>query len=45
MTNDIRPTRTQNKPNHYIGAKLGRPWPLASFDKDVILLLLFTCCS
>jgi len=31
-----------------IGAKLGRPWPVSgamSFDEDVILLLLFRCCS
>src|SRR6218665_3441227 len=41
MTNDIRPIRTQNKPDHYSGAKLGRPRPVSVVDKDVILLLLF----
>jgi len=32
----------------YIGANLRRPWPVIgtmSSDKDVILLLLFICCS
>jgi len=48
VTNDIRSIRTQISLIIGISAKLGRPWPVSgamSFDKDVVLLLLFTCCS